>query len=74
MNNHVVKTDAAIGFSTIYEGHNKRTWANYWSPLLTACMCAFNSIMILVYPNITTARPGKRFSVLIGLIKYIRCY
>ena len=47
-----------IGFSSIYKGHNRRTWANYWSPSLTAFICAVTSAMVVTYPVITLARPG----------------
>ena len=60
----MVKRDVVIGFSTIYQGHNRRTWANYWSPLLSCSMCTITSIIAVVYPVITAAAPGEHFTFL----------
>jgi len=47
----------AIGFFTIYEGHDRRTWANYWSPLLSASLCGAANMLITSSTVLTTARP-----------------
>ena len=47
-----------IGFDTIYEGHSRRTWANFWSPLMTSSLCTMTSMVLTVLPVITTGRPG----------------
>ena len=60
-NQNLLLTDNDIGFDVIYKGHDRRTWANYWSPLLSATFCTITAMVIMVFPVITTARPGKSY-------------
>ena len=63
-----------IGFDTIYEGHSRRTWANFWYPLMTSSLCTMTSMVLTVLPVITTARPGMHNLVDNNKNNYIRCF
>jgi len=57
----VVMNPNDIGFDDIYQGERfpRRGWSNFWSPLCVATVAAITSTMVIVYPVITTATPGK---------------
>lgn len=52
------------GFAAIYEGHDRITWSNFWSPILTTCLCGATSMMLLTYPVIALASPGNSLSII----------
>ena len=60
-NQNLLLLDNDIGFASIYKGHDRRTWANYWSPLMMASLCTITHMVIVVFPVITTARPGRSY-------------
>ena len=54
-------TNNDLGFAVIYQEHNRRTWANYWHPLLVGVTLATTGMMAINYPVITTANPSRKF-------------
>jgi len=47
-----------VGFDQIYT-HNRKIWANYWSPLLVASVTMIVHMHVVTSPVILTAVPGK---------------